>query len=272
MTTMTSVRPAAPVAPWLGGKKALHKTLIERIERIPHTTYVEPFVGMGGVFLRRGFKPKCEVVNDLNSEIVNLFRILQRHHPQLMEVMRFQLASRKEFERLRKTDPATLTDLERAARFLYLQRLAFGGQVKGVFGVAADTAPRFSLARLEPLLEAAHERLDGVVFESLDWAEVIRRYDNKNALFYLDPPYFGGEKDYGKDMFAREDFERMAEQLAGLKGHFIMSINDRPEIREWFADFHIDEVRLSYTIAQKGNGEKVGELIISDIEARAGLL
>ena len=45
MTTMTSVQPAAPVAPWLGGKKALHKTLIERIEQIPHKTYIEPFVG-----------------------------------------------------------------------------------------------------------------------------------------------------------------------------------------------------------------------------------
>lgn len=198
MTTMTPVRPAAPVAPWLGGKKALHKTLIERIERIPHKTYVEPFVGMGGVFLRRGFKPRLEVANDLNGEIVNLFRILQRHHPQLMEVMRFQLASRREFERLRATDPATLTDLERAARFLYLQRLAFGGLVKGVFGVAPDHAPRFSLARLEPILEAAHERLDGVVLESLDWQDVLRRYDTKNTLFYLDPPYFGGEADYAR--------------------------------------------------------------------------
>jgi DNA adenine methylase len=138
MATMTSVRPAAPVAPWLGGKKALHKTLIERIERIPHKTYIEPFVGMGGVFLRRGFKPRLEVANDLNGEIINLFRILQRHMPQLMEVMRFQIASRREFERLRETPPHTLTDLERAARFLCLQRLAFGGQVKGVFGVAPD--------------------------------------------------------------------------------------------------------------------------------------
>ncbi len=125
--TMENVRPAAPVAPWQGGKSKLARTLIDRIERIPHKTYVEPFVGMGGVFLRRGFRPRLEVANDLNGEIVNLFRILQRHHPQLMDVMRFQLASRREFDRLRKTDPKTLTDLARAARFLYLQRLALGG-------------------------------------------------------------------------------------------------------------------------------------------------
>lgn len=117
---MDRVRPAAPVAPWLGGKKRLHPTIIERIEAIPHKTYCEAFVGMGGVFLRRRFRPKLEVMNDRNGEIVNLFRILQRHLPQLMDVMRFSIASRRDFERLRETDPSTLTDLERAARFLYL--------------------------------------------------------------------------------------------------------------------------------------------------------
>jgi len=92
---------AAPVAPWLGGKKALHRAIIARIEAIEHKTYVEPFVGMGGVFLRRKWRPKAEVANDLNGEITNLFRILQRHYPQFMEVMRFQITSRREFERLR---------------------------------------------------------------------------------------------------------------------------------------------------------------------------
>jgi DNA adenine methylase len=75
---MEQVPPAAPVAPWLGGKKRLHGLIIERIEGLPHKTYVEPFVGMGGVFLRRRLRPRLEVANDLNGEIVNLFRILQR--------------------------------------------------------------------------------------------------------------------------------------------------------------------------------------------------
>jgi DNA adenine methylase len=198
---MDYVGAAAPVAPWLGGKSKLARTLIERIERIPHKTYAEPFCGMGGVFLRRAWRPQTEVANDLNGEIVNLFRILQRHYPVLINEMRFRISSRRDFERLRHTDPATLTDLERAARFLYLQRLAFGGQSRGVFGVSPGHSPRFSLAKLEPILEAASERLDGVVFESLDWSELIRRYDTADTLFYLDPPYHGGETDYGKGMF-----------------------------------------------------------------------
>lgn len=270
--TMRNVRPAAPVAPWLGGKSKLAKTLIERIERIPHKTYVEPFVGMGGVFLRRGFRPRLEVANDRNGEIVNLFRILQRHLPQLMEVMRYQLASRREFERLRETDPATLTDLERAARFVYLQRLAFGGQVKGVFGVAPEHAPRFSLSRLEPIFEAAHERLDGVVFECMDWSELIDRYDTADTLFYLDPPYFGGEADYGKGMFQRADFQRMADQLRSINGAFILSINDKPAIRETFTGFEMDEVRLTYTAGRSAPAGKAGELIVSNRPVPAGLL
>lgn len=268
--TMEKVRPAAPVAPWLGGKSKLAQTLIDRIERIPHKTYVEPFVGMGGVFLRRGFRPRLEVANDLNGEIVNLFRILQRHHQQLMDVMRWQLASRREFERLKDTDPGTLTDLERAARFLYLQRLSYGGTVNGAFAV--DTRPRFTLSRLEPVLEAAHERLEGVVFEALDWASLIPRYDTPETLFYLDPPYHGGEADYGKGMFARGDFAEMAAVLADIKGAFVMSINDTPEIRELFDAFILDEVRLTYSVARESDAGKARELIITNRDAPAGLL
>ena len=268
---MEQVRPAAPVAPWLGGKRHLHPRIIEKIEAVPHKTYAEPFVGMGGVFLRRRYRPKLEVANDINGEIVNLFRILQRHLPQLMEVMRYQLASRREFERLRTTDPATLTDLERAARFLYLQRLAFGGQVRGVFGVSPTHGPRFSLSRLEPLLEAAHERLEAVVFECLDWADLIPRYDTPETLFYLDPPYLGGESDYGAGIFDRRQYARMAELLAGLKGAFILSINDRPEIRELFGGFQVEPVRLSYTVSA-GAGKEAQELIVMNREVRVGLL
>lgn len=186
-----------------------------------------------------------------------------------MEIMRFQISSRKDFERLRNTNPASLTDLERAARFLYLQKLGFGGKVDSVFGVSVGQ-PRFSMARLEPLLDAASERLDGVVFESLDWADLIRRYDGKDTLFYLDPPYLGGESDYGKGMFDRAQFGKMAEVLSSIDGAFLLSINDHPEIRSAFADFYFEEVSLKYTIG-KSNATEASELFISNREMRVGL-
>ena len=85
---------------------------------IPHDTYAEAFVGMGGVFLRRSARPRAEVINDRGRDVANLFRILQRHYPQFLETLRFQLTTRAEFERLVATRADTLTDLERAARFL----------------------------------------------------------------------------------------------------------------------------------------------------------
>jgi DNA adenine methylase len=265
MESIRETASTAPVAPYLGGKRGLARHIIERIEAIPHHSYAEPFVGMGGVFLRRRIVPKAEVINDYNREIANFFRILQRHYVPFMEMMRFQITTRAEFVRLAKTDPETLTDLERAARFLYLQRTAFGGKVSGRnFGVAVARPGRFDVTRLGPMLEDLHTRLAGVVIECLPFAEFITRYDRPETLFYLDPPYWGSETDYGRDMFEREDFERLASLLRELKGRFILSLNDIPEVRETFANFQIDAVKTTYTIAGGKGAKRAAEVIISD--------
>lgn len=246
------VDPVTPVAPWLGGKRNLAKRIVARIDAIEHTTYAEPFVGMGGIFLRRTRRPRAEVINDFGRDVANLFRILQRHYPQFLETLRFQLTTRVEFERLVATKPDTLTDLERAGRFLYLQRTAFGGKVSGRnFGVARERPARFNLTTLEPMLEDLHARLAGVVIECLDFGAFIDRYDSAGTLFYLDPPYWGCEGDYGKTLFSRADFERIADHLGRLQGRFLMSINDVPEVRETFARFQIEEVATTYSIGDK---------------------
>jgi DNA adenine methylase len=257
------VSPVSPPAPYIGGKKQLSARLVALIARIPHQTYAEPFVGMGGVFFRREAAPPAEVINDRSGDVANLFRILQRHYVPLMDMLRFQLTSRADFDRLLKTDPATLTDLERAARFLYLQRCAFGGKVVGrSFGVSVGSAGRFDVTKLGPMLADISERLAGIVIENLSYDDFIRRYDSSGTLFYLDPPYFGSERDYGADAFSRADFERIAELLARIEGTFVLSINDTPEIRTKFMAFDMEEVELKYTI---GAGEPVGarELIVT---------
>ena len=262
-----AIAPTAPVAPWLGGKRNLARRICAIIDATPCVTYAEPFVGMGGIFLRRTFRPRAEVINDRGRDIANLFRILQRHYPQFLDTLRFQLTTRAEFLRLVQVDPDTLTDLERAARFLYLQRTAFGGKVSGRnFGVDKARGGRFNLTTLEPMLEDLHSRLSGVVIECLDWSDFIPRYDAEGTLFYLDPPYWGCEDDYGKAMFARANFARLAAQLGAIKGRFILSLNDLPEVRETFADFDLTEVSTTYTISSKRNDPAGGraELLISN--------
>ena len=260
---MQTVQPVNPVAPYQGGKRNLAKTVIERIEAVDHQIYAEPFVGMGGIFLRRKQRPKSEVINDWSDDVSNFFRVMQRHYVAFLDMVRFQITSRSNFEKLARAEARSLTDLERAARFLYLQRVAFGGKVRGRnFGVAPANGGRFDIAKLGPMLEALHERLSGVIIERLPWQEFIRRYDRDQGLFYLDPPYYGCENDYGRSMFEREEFEVMANTLAGLKSRFILSINDKPEVRAIFSAFDIEAVETTYTVGGGTNAAKFGELII----------
>jgi DNA adenine methylase len=263
MSSKVAITPVNPVAPWLGGKRNLARRICAMIDADEHTTYAEPFVGMGGIFLRRTSRPRAEFINDAQRDVYNLFRVLQEHYVAFLDLLRFQITTQANFNRLVGVDPATLTDMQRAARFLYLQRLAFGGKVSGRnFGLANERPARFNLTTLESDLEALHSRLSGVTVTCLDFAEFIRRVDHKGALFYLDPPYWGCETDYGKALFSRERFEEMADLLAGLKGRFILSLNDVPEVREIFGRFTIQEVTTTYTIAGKGAQPERRELLI----------
>jgi DNA adenine methylase len=219
---------------------------------------------MGGIFFKRDMRPKCEVINDISCDVANLFRLLQRHYPQLMDTLKWQLSSRAEFNRLNSVDPDTLTDLEWAARFLYLQRLAFGGKVVGRgFGVATTNAARFDLTKLAPMLEEIHERLSGVVVECLPYEKLIARYDRPHTLFYIDPPYWDNEEDYGTGVFCKDDFQRLSALLEGIQGSFILSINAVKPIRKMFAWANIEDVQLNYRVSGKATAAK--ELIVSNI-------
>ena len=260
----TTTEAVKPVAPYVGGKLYLAKTIIERITALPHTCYAEPFIGMGGIFLRRPERAKSEVINDYNKEVATFFRILQRHYIPFMEMMRFQITTRAEFERLTRTNPETLTDLERAARFLYLQRTCFGGKPSGQnFAVSKHHPARFDITKLVPMLEDLHSRLTRVVIECLPYQDFIQRYDTLKTLFYLDPPYYRCEHYYGKDLFSRDDFATLAKLLAGIQGRFILSLNDVPEVRELFKGFQIEAVKTRYTV-QRGKQKEAGEVLIGN--------
>jgi DNA adenine methylase len=266
MTTLKIVRPVTPAAGYIGGKRNLASRLVAMIEGVDHDGYAEPFVGMGGIFLRRRSQPKVEVINDVSGDVATFFRVLQRHYPYMLDMLRFRVASRAEFERLKAMPPGSLTDLERAVRFLYLQRLAFGGKVNGRhFGVDKTQGARFNVSKLEPILAEIHERLAGVVIEQLGYADFIGRYDRAGMLFYLDPPYWGCETDYGQDVFGRDDFERLATQLAGIKGKFLLSINDTPGVRTVFAGFKMLEFETTYTVGA-GTATKAAELLIANYD------
>ena len=261
-----TVNPVSPAAGYQGGKRNLARRICKLIELTPHDAYAEPFVGMGGIFLRRSTRPRAEMINDISGDIATFFRVLQEHYPYMIDMLRFRVTSRAEFDRLNALPPERLTDLQRACRFLYLQRLAFGGKVRGRgFGVDSRAAARFNVSKLEPMLADIHDRLAGVTIEQLPYDQFLARYDRAGMLFYLDPPYFGCEGDYGPGVFAPADFELLAKQLSAGRAKFILSINDNPKIRETFGAFEIREVETTWSIGTLASADtRRGELIISN--------
>lgn len=261
--TDENVRPLSGLAPWIGGKRNLARRLTARIEAVPHTCYAEPFVGMGGVFLRRRKRASAEAINDWSRDVVNLFRIVQRHPEALFREFEYRIAARDEFARLVAIDPDTLTDLERAVRFAYLQYSAFGGKPQcRSFGRSATGPSRWNPERVENILRPIGQRLAGVTIERLPFKEFIRLYDRPATLFYCDPPYFGCESYYGKGLFQRDDFAGLAEALKTIQGRFILSINDVPEIRNLFAWASIEEEPVTYSVDRNAT-KRVTELVIT---------
>lgn len=245
--------------PYIGGKNRLAKRVIEIFPK--HTTYVEAFVGGGQVFFHKD-PSKVEVLNDLDGEIVNFFRVCQQHYEELLRYFHFSLASRTWFGLMQATNPATLTDIQRAARYLYILKNCFAGLVRHPnYHRNVVQPPGFNLERLPKLIENAHKRLERVQIECAPYEEILKRFDRPTSLFYLDPPYYG-RKLYRYN-FEPADFEQLAERLGALRGKFVLSLNDVPEVRALFRRFHIQEVELSYT-AQKIAGRRYREVLITN--------
>lgn len=241
---------ATPIIPWLGGKRRLADTLLSRFPS--HECYVEVFAGGAALFFMRP-PAAVEVINDINGELINLYRVVQHHLEEFVRQFKWALTSRTVFQWLKDTRPETLTDIQRAARFYYLQQACFGGKVAGqTFGTATTSPPGLNLLRLEETLSAAHLRLASAYIEQLHWEACIVRYDRPHTLFYLDPPYWETEG-YGVD-FPLEQYVLMAARLAQLKGKAIVSLNDHPEIRRIFAAFQMETLDINY---QVGGSDKL---------------
>ncbi len=244
---------------YIGGKRALAKQIIAIFP--PHTTYVEAFCGGGQVFFRKE-PSEVEVINDLDKDVVNFFRVAQAHAEELIRTMRFTIASRTWFDLMMKTDPETLTDVQRAARYLYLTKNTYASLIRHRnYGTNVTQPPPFNPERLPEVLEETRKRLARVQIENLPYEKVLRRYDRPTTLFYLDPPYYA-RKLYRYNL-DHDDFVKMAALLRTVKGKFVLSLNDVPQVRAIFNRFAIQSVDLHYT-AQKIAGKRFKEVLITN--------
>ncbi|EDW6697258.1 DNA adenine methylase [Salmonella enterica subsp. enterica serovar Poona] len=247
-----------PIVPWIGGKRRLAKHILPLFP--PHTCYVEPFCGAAALYFLK-VPSKTEVINDINGELVNLYRVVKHHLEEFVRQLKWALVSRQIYKWLQDTPEETLTDIQRAARFYYLQKQAFGGKVADhTFGTSTTSAPRFNLLRIEEELSMAHLRLSRTLIEHLDWHQCIERYDRPHTLFYCDPPYWGTEG-YGVD-FPIGNYIRMAALARSIRGKMIISVNDIPEMRQAFKGLNIQSVDISYNLKVTGKATPRKELVI----------
>ena len=247
-----------PIVPWIGSKRRLAKHILPLFPA--HTCYVEPFCGAAALYFLKT-PSKIEVINDINGELVNLYRVVKHHLEEFVRQFKWALVSRQIFKWLQDTPEETLTDIQRAARFYYLQKQAFGGKVADhTFGTSTTSAPRFNLLRIEEELSMAHLRLSRTLIEHLDWHQCIERYDRPHTLFYCDPPYWGTEG-YGVE-FGLENYDHMAELARSTKGKMIISVNDIPEMRQAFNGLNIQTVDISYNLKVTGKATPRKELVI----------
>ena len=245
-----------PIVPWIGGKRRLAKHILPLFPA--NTCYVEPFCGAAALYFLKT-PSKTEVINDINGELVNLYRVVKHHLEEFVRQFKWALVSRQIYKWLQDTPEETLTDIQRAARFYYLQKQAFGGKVADhSFGTSTTSAPRFNLLRIEEELSMAHLRLSRTLIEHLDWHQCIERYDRPHTLFYCDPPYWGTEG-YGVD-FPIGNYIHMSELARSIKGKMIISVNDIPEMRQAFKGLNIQTVCINYSLSGKSSPRQ--ELVI----------
>ena len=220
----------------------------------------------GGMFFLRPMAADVEVLNDVNGELINLYRVVKHHLEEFVRQFKRALSSRQVFKWLQITPEETLTDIQRAARFFYLQHSAFGGRVDGQsYGTATTAPPGLNLLRIEENLSAAHLRLASAYVENLPWLECIRRYDRPHTFFSwihrIGRPRATGRLRLGTVRATRA-------RVGKAEGKAIVTLNDHPAIRDLFASFPIESTDITYTVGG-GAGAQRRELVIFSWDVHA---
>lgn len=242
----------------MGGKSKLRNKIINMLPS--HTTYIELFFGAGWVYFGKD-KSKVEVINDIDKELINLFKIIKYNTPEIKRLLEYEFSGRDIFEEYKNATLEHLTDIHRAIRFLYLINNSFAGKGKN-FGYGTTKIPNQKIFLTEYLNEIK-ERLNNTYVENLYFEKIIDKYDREESLFFCDPPYF---ETAGYDYeFTEDDHILLRDKLSNIKGKFILTINDHEKVREWYKDFNIEEVDVNYSISKEQSGRgKYKELIITN--------
>lgn len=229
---------------WIGGKNNLKKEIVSRFPE-NYSTYVEVFGGAGWVLFHKE-KGGIEVYNDLNSNLINLFRVVKYHSKEFIKECEFLFNSRELLEDYKENyTRRNLTDIQRASNFYMLIKYSYGSDLKNYGAKTTDKLNSLDYIR------RVNERLSKVLMENLDFERCIKKYDKEETLFYLDPPYLKTESYYKNVDFVIEDHKRLRDILKNIKGKFLLSYNDCEEVRELYKYFNIVEIERHNNLVSK---------------------
>lgn len=239
---------------WVGGKRLLRKEIARYIPE-DIQAYIEPFGGAAWVMLLKGRWAKAEVYNDLDNRLVNLFLQVKFHPEELIRELTLMPSSRQLFELLLQQEG--LTEIQRAARFLWVITRSFGGKGEA-FGTSAQQGPASMENRLE-LVRKLSKRFDRVTIENLHYADLLARYDRPGSFFYLDPPYTQGFTYANSKGF---DHQELRNHLENLQGRWLLSYNDSLQVRELYKGYNIVVLERPCGLDNRVKYERYRELLI----------
>ena len=280
---------------WVGNKSSiLH--ILYALFPLEYERFVDVFGGSGSVLLGKPEVHSFEVYNDFDRNLVNLFHCMKERTMATIRALGFcHLNSREDFlavrtffeqetftdehlpEELRLTEllfpppeAAELKeirtritgeyDVRRAAMFLKLLRYSYSS------GGRSYAAQPFHIRKLFSLIRELQERMANVIIENQDFEVLIRHYDRAGTFFYLDPPYFSTEDMYAVG-FGRDDHLRLRNTLKSIRGRFLLSYNDCPEIRELYKGFSLFDFSRVHSMAQRYEaGKEFKELLIGNYD------
>ena len=260
-----------PIVKWAGGKTQL---LSELIPRIPDYKgkYIEPFFGGGALYF--ALCPENAIIADSNPELINAYRMIAEHVEDVIELLSSYENAEEFFYKMRDIDWESLSEIEAAARFIYLNKTCFNGLYRvnkyGHFNVPYGRYKKPNICDASTL-RAASEVLKGATIVCGDFIDVLREYAKPGDFVFLDPPYipvseYGDFKRYTKEQFRENDHRKLAEEVRRLQAlgcYVILTNSNHPLVHELYKGFPIDIIQTKRAISSKGNSRTGEDAIVT---------
>lgn len=248
---------------WVGGKSKLASDIIDLIPQ-DHNIYIEVFGGAASVLYSKE-PSKLEVLNDINSELINLHRAIRNNPQSLSMYLNDLFISREIFDDIKKRKLKPRNNIEAAAFYFYQLTQSFGSKGDN-FAMSAKSGRKPKNIYRD--FKKISDRLKGVTIENMSFSKLIPLYDKEDAFFYIDPPYVSTESYYkNTGGFGIEKHEELADLLSNTKSKFLLSYNDCQLVRELYRGFNIRTTKeIEYTLGKNmhGKNKSVREVFITN--------